>query len=603
MKSNRPPIFTNPHMLDAVALDWDDTINATFIPLRKAVVDAGYPVPTPDVYLTTENTNGGLDVALASGEFMRVRESRYGDLYLTQAILKLQQAGVAVGICTHRGFHENASELSEEAFATLGWKPNFIIILDPANQPDKVAVLTERFGENFVLVDDRPRWDAKHALPKNVWLMDQPWNRDVPVADPYCRVVDLVDLGGKLVTVMGDFVNPAYVYGVTDNWTQDDELRLAKWLNILDGSIESQLESYKKKLKSQNMTAHMAASVYETQSAKHLVPSEGQRVATHHIEGVLLRILNHLHISPISVNDSGEWSPINGGVELGDANWDAEFEDVDFSIRQTDVYRRRAIIGLDEIATETMLKVFGAQEYEIGVDTTILKPNPYGTGWVAVRTVIKWRKRDESVLYQQPLIPPVVYQSYSDDTIEFTSIDEAVEECRKVRSGLYVKLIETQSDPVTGEPLPEQLLDIAKAVDGGVQNAGLFQLIALWQDMRDECGTWDSLYRLMEVRHYGGWLEIKRHVKPDSTSPKKVVRVVDSIELQPNVFLVNTERGHNAVLAEWCNARWLEPRTVAAHEMVYPAVITLVPLGNKSYSAVLVPLSQITQAISVVGLN
>lgn len=575
MKFTLPQVFDNANMLKRVVLDWDDTVNATFLPLRKAVAAKGYPLPAEHVYLTTENTNGGLDVVLAEGEFMRVRETRLGDMKLTQLIQRLQEAGVDVGICTHRGFHKDAMALSEDAFGTLGWRPNFIYILDPANDPDKVAFLTELYGDDFTLVDDRPRWDSKHPLPGNVWLMDQPWNHDIPVADPFCRIEGLDQLAAKLHVVYNELTSPKVVYEMQGRWTLDDELRLARWLRWLPNDPTPVMDKLRNMLASQNLTPSMLASAREATSD---IRKDAAMSASHRAELQALRLLNNLHIVPISISDDSEWVSICGDGEV--------------SIRQEGVFRRR-------VATPPESKAY----YQLGVMTAVLAPNGYATRWTISSEEVQWSEPTDGLSYTRPMTPPSAYNNTG------TSLDSqgtALTWAENRRFELFLTLVQSGKDPVTSAPLPEQILRVVAAVGNeptAPQILAVMQLIAHWEAERGEHKTWKTLILHYGILYPNSIKEIEKWLTPNGADLNEPARVVHFIQLRAGAYLVNTEEGHTAAVAEWAAGQWMKPRRIAEQERVYPALVTLFATSATSYRSISIPLGEITRAISVVGLN
>lgn len=574
MNMTIPQIFTNPGMLKVVVLDWDDTINATFIPLRKAVVAKGYPVPAERVYLTTENTNGGLDIALAEGEFMRERVTRPGDQKLTQVIQRLQADGVQVGICTHRGFHKDAMALSEEAFGNLGWRPNFIYILDPAKNPDKVEYLTELYGDNFTLIDDRPRWDAKHPLPANVWLMQQPWNRDIPVADTFCSVSGLEELADKLYNTHAAFCTPNVVYGMTGRWTQDDEIRLARWTKVLNEDPSQSLVNLKRIIANQRLTPSMMGSVREAAIASNL-PSKDASVLRN--EMVLLRLLNAKHIVALQVAGDAEWTPVN--------------EMYDVAIRQAGVYRR-SIPSRDS-----------GEQYELGLMTTVLKPNAYATLWSKDSEEILWGTTETTFSYTLPMTPVCVYNNTGNERVLW---EESNTWAESRRMELYVRLTQSGKDPVTGDVLPEQIMRVALGISDDPTAPtvlALMQLVSHWQTERTEHKSWKSLYQHYAVLYPQSQVAIASLLSEEGSALNEPTRVVHYIEIRPGVYLVNTEEGYRSAIKEWTAGQWMEPRPVAGNALVYPALLTLVAVSAKTYHTSIVPLGDITRAISVVGLN
>lgn len=574
MNFTLPQIFTNTGMLKAVVLDWDDTINATFLPLRKAVAAKGYPLPPEHVYLTTENTNGGLDIVLAEGEFMRVRETRLGDMKLTQIIQRLQSVGVPVGICTHRGFHKNAMELSTEAFETLGWRPNFIYILDPAKNPDKVEFLTEIYGDDFTLIDDRPRWDAKHPLPSNVWLMDQPWNHDVPVADTFCRITGLDELASKLYAVHSALCNPKVVYGINGRWTLDDEIRLARWVKVFTEDPNPGLEALRRNLANQNLTPSMLGSAREALNESDLSPKRASELRK---ETLLVRLLHSMHVVALQIADDNEWTPVN--------------ELYDVAIRQTGVYRR-CIPSTDS-----------GRQYELGLMTAVLKPNVYATQWTTVTEEILWGTELAAFSYTHPMTPACVYNNTGN---EHSNWEESIAWSEQRRLELFIHIVQTNKDSITGEVLPEQIMRVALGIadqPSGPAVLAVMQLVNHWQVERSEHKTWKSFYQHYKVLYPKSYSAIASLLTEEGPLLNEPKRLVHFIQLRPGVFLVNTDEGHDSAVEEWTTGQWMQKRPIPDQQREYPALLTFFATSATSYQTTSIPLGEITRAISIVGLN
>lgn len=564
--------FTSPRMLDYVVLDWDDTLNDTFIPLRRSVAAKGYPLPEEGVYLTTENTNGGLDVVLAEAEFMRERHVRKGNDKLTDVIRRLKRQGTQVGICTHRGYHKDAKELSEEAFATLDWTPDFTIILDPAVAGDKVAHLTEVFGEGrFTLIDDRPRWDAKHDLPENVWLMSQPWNADVKTHDWFTRVKDLEVLAIQLYHLSNMFCLPNYVTGeMKAVWNQDCEIRLARASKILPKDPRGDMEALVSFLKGKGITPEQYASTYnEVGSRMSTIPYDRrvvENVAAY--KELLARLIVGLPIVPIHANDETEWGA--NGV----------------AIRDERIVRRATDGGFE----------LGWVEYN-------LSPDPYAIQWTETSTSIRWLGAGVP-LVNTPLTTPVVYLNGEHVHRDPSDAQKWAEE---KRLSLINKMHATGIDPTTQLKLPDEIMAIIR---GGYSQGfptpivlATMQYVATYSEFIGEVKNWKELtdhylkIYPMSSAHIRQYLPVE--VKTVVSDEKRV----QFIEVRSGVYIVNTALGHDDAIAEWAAAHWLEARPVPTASRVYPSILMLSQTSPKSYNAVSVPLGEITEAIKIVGLN
>lgn len=564
--------FTSPRMLDYVVLDWDDTLNDTFMSLRARVAAEGYPLPEEGVYLTTDNTNGGLDVVLADAQFMRDRRARKGDARLTDVIRRLKRQGSQVGICTHRGFHKDAKELSEEAFATLEWEPDFIIILDPAVAGDKVSHLTEVFGEGqFTLIDDRPRWDAKHDLPENVWLMSQPWNEDVKTHDFFTRVADLDELAIKLYHLSNMICLPKYVTGEMNAvWNQDCEIRLARACNHLPKNPGGDMEALVSFLKGKGISPEQYASTYEEVGSRLSTISIDRSVVGNvgEYKEQLARLIVRLPIVPIHGDDETEW-----GTD-------------DVAIRDNRIVRRVTDTG-----------------FELGWVEYTLVPNPYATRWTETSTAIRWLGENVR-LVNTPLKTPTVYLNGDQVHREPSDAQKWGEERRLV---LINKIHETGIDPTTQLPLPSEIMAI---IQGGYSQGfpkpivlAAMQYIATYSEIISEVSNWKELTNYYLRAYPMSAAHIRQYLPTDNVKIRSDEKRVQFIELRSGVYIVNTAQGHDDAIAEWAVSHWLEARPVPTASRVYPSILMLSQTSPTSYNAVALPLGEITEAIKIVGLN
>lgn len=563
--------FTSPRMLDFVALDWDDTLNDTFLSLRRRVAEKGYPLPPEGVYLTTANTNGGLDVVLAEGLFMTERRVREGNDRFNQTVERLKKHGSSVGICTHRGFHPDAAALSEVAFAELSWRPDFVIILDPAKAGDKVEHLTEIFGEgNFTLVDDRPRWDAKHDLPENVWLMNQPWNQDVKTHDDFTRIASLHDLAIKLWHLDMLLTSPKFVTeNMQSNWSMDCEIRLAMHDGILKRHARTDVEALLAFLSGKGISASQYASTYaEVGSHMASIPVSARQVGdVAAYRRNLTRLANGLAIVPIQAFVESEWNA------KGEA------------YRDIRVTRRRTEDG-----------------FELGMVEYTLTPNPYATFWMETGTTIKWLGKQSHVL--TPLANPVIYEN--DGVKHFFPVD-AQQWAEEKRLRLIEAMVQTKTDPTTQLKLPEEILRVLTGVasQGYPKQATLaaMQYVATYSEIIGEVSNWKELTDYYLKAYPMSAAHIRQYLPTENVKIRSDEKRVQFIEVRAGVYIVNTAQGHDDAIAEWAGSHWLEARPVPTGMRVYPSILMLSQTSPKSYNAVSVPLGEITEAIKIVGLN
>lgn len=163
-------------------LDVDDSLVDTEGAICKIILDDhGFECPA-DTYLDPSNTNGHHPVVIGEAKFMRTAIPFPGTLELFKAIPTLHAMGARFPICTHRGYHAEGYNHTLALLTQHGMEQYIdeIHVLDYNVIPDKVTYLDNIYGAgNYLLFDDRPRFDQSHALPDHIWLYDRPWNQHI----------------------------------------------------------------------------------------------------------------------------------------------------------------------------------------------------------------------------------------------------------------------------------------------------------------------------------------------------------------------------------------------------------------------------------------
>lgn len=157
-----------------IVADLDDSIYRTYPYLHGALAERGIRVPYGD-YLKPDNTDRQILEILDEGQYMvRVQPA----LHAINCLRRLHDLGHIIDVCTHRGFHAQGRELTQESFDLHGFDfVNDLHVIDHNSVPNKIEYLISVYGPDFLLLDDRPGFNDALDSPQIV-LVDQPWNRD-----------------------------------------------------------------------------------------------------------------------------------------------------------------------------------------------------------------------------------------------------------------------------------------------------------------------------------------------------------------------------------------------------------------------------------------
>ncbi|QYW04537.1 hypothetical protein pEaSNUABM14_00212 [Erwinia phage pEa_SNUABM_14] len=162
--------------LKKIFFDLDDTFFETHPVMRKKLADKGVTIGEGE-YITPENGGIHFSEILNSPTFMldaRMRQYAKGTLEY------LVQQGYSVGVCTHRGYHELGTRYSRLAMRGLLHVIDHFHVISPMIYPDKIAFLDSVHGAgNYLLVDDKPKWNGAEKLPDNIMLFNQGWNKHI----------------------------------------------------------------------------------------------------------------------------------------------------------------------------------------------------------------------------------------------------------------------------------------------------------------------------------------------------------------------------------------------------------------------------------------
>lgn len=218
-----------------VFFDLDDTVFDTFPVLRRMVFEMTGFRPHSEAYLTPGNTEGHLATVLEDASFMGQTPLRPGYENIREWMLDmlLRYPSLRFAGATHRGYHPDAERKSKPIMDEVDFPFVEVVYIDPSVNPDKAKFLSEKHSE-FLLVDDRPRFDGGGVLPPNVILIDQPWNKEIIPFYPEYRVTGIDELkqvleryiamGNRSSQILDDVGKP-YV-----NWYHQDIRQLSTCL-------------------------------------------------------------------------------------------------------------------------------------------------------------------------------------------------------------------------------------------------------------------------------------------------------------------------------------------------------------------------------------
>lgn len=160
--------------------DLDDTLLDTWGTLKKLLKEKfDFDLPEEIGFITPENTNGHATELLESAEFMRLTTLYEELIHLPTWMDTLRKKhGVKFVCCTHRGYHPDAQEHTQHVFDKLGITFDFEFFLCHTTEPNKIDFLNEMLGVgNYALFDDNPDRHGNFALPRNIYIIDKPWNK------------------------------------------------------------------------------------------------------------------------------------------------------------------------------------------------------------------------------------------------------------------------------------------------------------------------------------------------------------------------------------------------------------------------------------------
>lgn len=575
-----------------IILDWDDTLNDTYIDMREENRRLGGADLPEGVYLTEENTGGRLSTILAESKFMGVRRVREGNDSLTAFVKWGQARGIRFIICTHRGFHKDAAALSEPAFSTLEWTPDEIIILDPAVNGDKVAYLTERFPEGFVIADDRPRWDDQSELPDNVYLMDQPWNRNVRTAIGH-RVRNLDDLVTTLVDVYSQWLNELLADDAMGSHMPWNNLIYAHLAGYLPKRIPSTyLPALEACAADVGITlGHYLAKVAADRNFKGPMPLSGDnRYTPHEYLCIIQRLLTGLPIVPVDTNNRGEWR---------------EHENQPgrmYSIRDTD------LIAVAEPDGWLYLR-------------NVYRLEPYAnyTGWISgVDTEWEPVEPNEAGLI---INPPNRIVQYIIDNKAIRDAGDANERLRTQRAEAWRAVInEDLNHPKARTWLSElwsgEFLKVVRDVFS-VDSDDSVRLYVLSTLFNIDCALdanpeqyWVDVFNNLEydvpgmeltvAQLRGAVSQFQRNRRATPAAPKTLKLWA---QFGPNSYIVNTQEGLKDAYEDWCagaGARPLNdgPRKATMDVFTGPSILTLHIDSDGSAKGTLTPIAAVTEALT-----
>jgi len=538
-----------PYRARHIALDWDDTLNNTYIGLRNACAEAGAVLPEDGVFLTNENTQGILDGVLKAGDYMSERHVREHDDLLTQQIQRAQGLGISVGICSHRGYIPNALEKSQPAFDQLNWKPDFIILLDPYKTPNKLAVLDDTFGAGqYLLADDRPKWDSEEPLPCEVVLMDQAWNGDIETHTGLHRVSGLKELAGTLHHFISCRTIPETIQRAYGHWTREDEINYAIAQRALGVNAHDEVEQLIAKLKSNGYSPERWGSkAFETNGSVLVTMNPKDRINDTKYQHRLLRAACGLPILPIDKNFTYEWKSETGGH---------------YAIR----YPQLTWTDNDRLL----------------VPMTILQPKPYYTGWVATGKHEHEIEATANGMIEIPTKPYVVYINKSRIQVE-----DPVKYSEEARRSIMAAL-KTGTDSVTNLKVVPVIAEFLE--NNALLPSDVLPFLEFYQYVLE---TWADRGAIAWRKVVTEWLAIpslngrtQRIVlllqQYNGRAQEEVIQLKPWVQTGPNNYLVNSTAGLENAIKDYAETTGLEvrPHTIPT---ALPALLTFLPVDGVAH--------------------
>lgn len=579
-----------------IVLDWDDTVNDTYLEMRAENKRLGGPDIAPGVYLTTANTNGVLDKILAESRFMSVYHPRSGSELLKEFVEWAQTHGIRIAICTHRGFHANAAELSKAAFEATGWTADDIHIIDPAVDGDKVEYLNAQYPQGYVLVDDRPRWDDHSALPDNVYLMDQPWNQSIVTATPEHRVSNLFDLVMRLKQVYKNWVDG---YLMADNEMANcaaDALIYAYLMGYIPKRIDEEWVKGLAKAGSQfRYLGQLFPVLYHRPDwTTELPPSYDPELTDREFVLRIASWIERFPIVPIRAADLSEWRE-------------------SFNMPGRETGRRDA----------SLTRVEGLLGYEYTRRYSVLVPNSTFTSWTHEDAKYSHRvvEPNEDGLFISPVTPPCVYQI--NDKLH-TSADDAIATMDSIRGELWTAIINGDTEHAIAKRYLNELwvvdyLSVALNLFGSkVSNEITIMVLDTMRSIDIELKEQPELFwadvvleNAGRLKHYfgviGGEFEyaIAQYAKTRVLPAVEEKPIKHFVNFEDGKYIVNSEMGYHAAAIEWYDNTYpsarLGDRTIEEvmelAPFTGPSIATFIHIEHRKPMVVLTPIANIANAI------
>lgn len=173
-----------------VIIDLDDTLMKTHEELVRLMKrDTGYEFKGKG-FLTNKNTDGNLQVVLDKAEFMYTAKPNLDLVFQLQKLRSILGDNISIGFCTHREYHPEAVDYTEKMLKRLSHVVDLEFFdlryyLCPYSYPDKIAVLEEEYINDFIILDDNPKFDPNsyEGDDPRVMIYTQEWNKHMDVDD------------------------------------------------------------------------------------------------------------------------------------------------------------------------------------------------------------------------------------------------------------------------------------------------------------------------------------------------------------------------------------------------------------------------------------
>ena len=173
-----------------VLIDLDDTLIKTHSEIVRLMKrDTGFEFKGKG-FITNENTEGNLQVVLDKAEFMYTAKPELNLVYQLQKLKLTLGKDITIGFCTHRGYHPKGVVNTERMLKRLSTLMDLSFLelhlySCPFTNPNKLEELEANFADNFILVDDNPKFSSKDDLGEDprVMLYTKDWNTHIEVKD------------------------------------------------------------------------------------------------------------------------------------------------------------------------------------------------------------------------------------------------------------------------------------------------------------------------------------------------------------------------------------------------------------------------------------